>query len=185
MDCNSGSGGGGYTLPGEPTYPSGWEPAVTSPVSDGIFLKSKTYQFGATGGCQPYKWEVSGTGASIDTSGVLTLSSSATGEFIVTATDRCKHAKTYTGYAGSQWVSVYYLPTFSDCGCAFPRDIEITGNVKKTSQAYCGNYNPGVPPSQCYTYKNIAYCSENYACPCSAKPNCTYANSWLKLEEWR
>ncbi len=47
------------------------------------------YQYVAEGGFQPYTWEITGTGVSIDDSGYVTLDVTACGTFTVTVKDAC------------------------------------------------------------------------------------------------
>jgi hypothetical protein len=63
----------------EPLSLSG-PPSVTKPGS---------YQYSATGGLGDKTWSVSGTGATIDESGMVSLSEEACGSFTVSVTDKC------------------------------------------------------------------------------------------------
>jgi hypothetical protein len=56
--------------------------------SDAVTSNS-SIQYTASGGIGPYTWAVSGTGATIDETGLVTLDETACGGITVTATDTC------------------------------------------------------------------------------------------------
>jgi len=65
------------------TWADGGDPVVTGTEA---MTTPGGYQFAVTGGNGPYTWSISGTGASIDQNGYVTLSG-ACGSFFVTCTD--------------------------------------------------------------------------------------------------
>lgn len=90
-------------------------PDLTISGSDAV-TRPGGYQYSASGGLQPYTWNVSGTGASIDDSGFLTLDESACGSFTVTVTDSCGMSASIDARvtnAGS-----WYGGTFGDPSCS-------------------------------------------------------------------
>jgi len=101
------------------------------------------YQYSTSGGSGPYTWEVTGTGASIDTSGYVTLTEGACGTFIVTVTDRCGNTDSLFPLITNNgaWVEISdVLCTHTICvrgtfDCIID-GIRYSGNIGNSS--YCG-----------------------------------------------
>lgn len=118
-------------------------PTITcsaSPCDEIVKSSSKTYTLTNSQG--NVTWSVSGTGATINQSGVLTTDSTACGTLTVTATDDCcgAYAQQVRVTNGGTWV--------------------LVSNTLNTTTAYCGV----IPPN--YDEKNCSQCilGESYNC---------------------
>lgn len=89
-------------------------------------------QYVATGGFLPYVWDVTGTGATIDQTGMVTLSGGACGSFTVTVTDACGITASISARITNhgQWVQTEYCKA---CGGAYWQQCQyeqISGDTK-------------------------------------------------------
>lgn len=104
------------------------------------------YQYTASGGLQPHTWEVSGTGASIDDSGYLTLAANACGSFTVTVRDSCGATAEFIGRVTNhgQWVSVYYNASCREsaltCALCGGDSVEIISGDTRRRMSDCTEF---------------------------------------------
>lgn len=92
---------------------------VSGPSQSVELAKPGGYQYYASGGFKPYTWTVSGTGATINNSGYMTLSDDACGTVTVTATDACGVSDSYSNrIAGGQYD--YAHPAISTYSASAP-----------------------------------------------------------------
>lgn len=144
--------------------------AVTVGGSDAV-TKPGGYQYYASGGFQPYTFTVSGTGATITSSGYLTLSDDACGALTITVTDKCGVSDSMTvrvSNAGS-WVR---YPAGDVSGCADGADC-VCANYYGTSQPGVNIYSGDV---WYVCAQNVRYRCPNFTCneKCSPCPEPVY-----------
>lgn len=103
--------------------------------------------YAASGGLSPYSWDVSGTGATIDDSGYVTLDDSACGTFTVTVTDSCGS----TAEMSCRVTNAGTWEVSADCqysGYAHSRSVCISG-VKQIYDFYTDDTYPPSWSSTC------------------------------------
>jgi hypothetical protein len=107
------------------------DPVVVS-GSDAVTSSSST-QYTASGGIGPYTWSVSGTGATIDETGLVTLDETACGGFTVTATDTCGVSDTQDARVtdNGHWVTTYYESAGGHCYSTVDAFICLSGFTRK------------------------------------------------------
>ena len=103
--------------------------------------------YAASGGLSPYSWDVSGTGATIDDSGYVTLDDSACGTFTVTVTDSCGS----TAEMSCRVTNAGTWEVSADCqysGYAHSRSVCISG-VKQIYDFFTDDTHPPSWSSTC------------------------------------
>lgn len=160
------------------------------------------YQYEASGGLQPYTWEVSGTGASIDEDGLVTLAAGACGAYTVTCTDTCGASASIDARITNNgtWgpVETFY-ESQSGNGCLggsvyiYWKDDVIDGKYKYFDgyQGYrccqCGTCNEGPPTGTAVEdngWSNNNACATS--CGCGAGPHAHWygARFERRRQEW-
>jgi len=147
--------------------------------SDAV-TKPGGYQYTASGGFRPYTWEVSGTGATIDDDGYVTLADGACGSFTVTVQDACGMSTDMTARItnNGQWVlSDQNLDcAFSAIPCAQcgPDPSEVISGDTKTIMFGCEQISD----------PNYYYCTQWFT-PVQIGPNqyCVYES--IQIFKWQ
>ena len=97
------------------------------------------YTYAATGGLAPYTFSVTGPGATINDSGLLTLTDSACGSLTVTVTDHCGSSASMTVMVTNNGSWVLEASCMQHNGYGYNCSTEYSGNHKYISCAWCVN----------------------------------------------
>ena len=145
------------------------------------------YSYSASGGLAPYTWSVTGTGASVDQNGFVTLAGDACGAYTVTCTDAC-------GSSASVSVRISNCGSWHASGSTCEGDCVVTGGTatdyitgtSKTHVYFCGCGTEG----GCHDHPHewaVACCATNPAMSavcgqCSAPTD--RVCGWASFYEW-